>query len=560
MKYIYYPQQMHIHSVYEHRGSMEGHIYYAALYGMRHIWFTEHDTLRSNRKRWLLDVNFEEGSLAPVDEIGERRGFVQVSDSNSGYAKICDTDAASGKYSMLLHAENESDGWDGCAVSLSGDGRRQFATLLNGLTLSLFYKTKNYDLEKTRLIIELLLSERPPEAVKGRIKFALGDTAGLDAPHDIILPLEEGVEWTKKVMPLTEITTTDEGMKRVFGTDNVLENVTIRLEARRGGSIDALIDDYKMEFERGSAETYEEQKRVAAEIGKKYGVTPFVTSEVSTGGIHKNCYSTNCPVIIYDGSVPKMSHEESCALMNNLDMPFSINHPFVRVRDSELTNEEYDALTNEIADEMTENLASGATLLEVGFPYGRYAPLKNHLDLWDILSLRGIILTGYGATDSHSMHEGWKQGVNNHATYFGVAEGATAGEEAFREAMRMGNGYSANPITFKGEVVFETESGDPMGSIIIAPECKEVKTRFAVTNARKEWRLRLIHNGSQILEKPLADGDFMHEFEIMHQSEIDFIRVEVYDENNILLIMTNPIYYVKSRDAVKNTAKRRIKD
>ena len=60
-QYVFYPQHMHIHSIFEPSASMEGHIRHARDLGMKHIWFTDHD-IRMGRKSWELDgFDFEEG-------------------------------------------------------------------------------------------------------------------------------------------------------------------------------------------------------------------------------------------------------------------------------------------------------------------------------------------------------------------------------------------------------------------------------------------------------------------------------------------------------------------
>ena len=58
----YYPQHMHIHSIYEPGASMEGHIYFAKMQGIKHMWFTEHDVLW-NKKTYKL--SFEADELVP---------------------------------------------------------------------------------------------------------------------------------------------------------------------------------------------------------------------------------------------------------------------------------------------------------------------------------------------------------------------------------------------------------------------------------------------------------------------------------------------------------------
>ena len=69
---------MHIHSIYEPGASMEGHMYFAKLQGMKHIWFTEHDIFWNKKP---CSFGFEPDEAAPDENGVPTRAFLPTCDS-----------------------------------------------------------------------------------------------------------------------------------------------------------------------------------------------------------------------------------------------------------------------------------------------------------------------------------------------------------------------------------------------------------------------------------------------------------------------------------------------
>ena len=305
VKTKFYPQHMHIHSIYEPGASMEGHMYFARLQGMKHIWFTEHDHLW-NKKPYSL--GFEPEELLP-DENGVPTAAFLPTASSQGEARIDTEDSYEGAASLRLTApENLSDTWQGASAETAEKSICQSLCRMPTLTLS--HRGATHSDGDVRYIFDLRLSERAPDQRFAHIIFVFGSADGLDAPHTLILPILVDKEWQNTTFDLAEIVSSEAArLAEVGGLDNVLSALAVRVETRRGAMASLLIDSLKVEGRTTAEETKANQTRIAKELGKKYGVTPFVTAEISAGGIHKNCFSTDTPLFDYANPTYKVSHE-----------------------------------------------------------------------------------------------------------------------------------------------------------------------------------------------------------------------------------------------------------
>lgn len=547
----YYPQHMHIHSIYEPGASMEGHIYFAEMQGIKHMWFTEHDILWDKKP---YKLSFEAEELLP-DENGVPTKHVLPSYNSQGDVCIDNSDFYDGSSSLRLTAkENYSDRWIGASVSSIGKGICQ--SLCRMPMLSFSHRGVKKSEGDVRYIFDVLLSERPPHRRFAHIIFVCGSSEGLDAPHTLIVPITVGDEWQKSSFDISSIATSDSAMlASVGGMDNVISTLTIKVETRNGASASLFVDALEVEGRTTAEETKSNQTVVAAEIGKKYGVTPFVTAEISVGG-HKNCFSTNTPVFKYGDPDNPVTNEDSCREMLSRGQVFSINHPFVHLKHA-APDVDYDAECDAVIETLAENNAYGASLLEIGFPFGRFASYETHTRLWDSLALRGVILTGYGATDSHMMTEGWFSG-NNFASYVGVDSQIVPTESDFSAAMKAGALYAANPLEISGDVSFLADGNREMGSVIVMPEGSESNVSLSLEITNHNWKVAWVVNGKRVRLDTATRTGYHGEYILTTTGGIDFVRAEVYDYLGTLLFMTNPIYFVSDLKNIKNDVKSRV--
>ena len=537
-KYDFYAQHMHIHSCYEPGASMEGHIYHAKNLGMKYIWFTDHD-IRMGRKPEEIDSFDFNSGLSLLDSGKKEYGF-KCENAEYGSVEHCRDVAYEGDGCMKMQVKANGEDWHGIEATLFSTGKKHCTSLLSDVSISFAYKTDFQDSENQRLIFDVMLSERPPELTCAHILYVLGSTEGLEENHTLIIPISGSRDWTHRIFNLSEDADNAYG-----GVDNVFATVTVRLEARRQKSAVAFIDSFRKTVNLSAQQTHDRQKRIAAQIGEKYGVVPFVATEVSAAGMHKNCFSTRIPILDYEANGYKVSNEDACRILLSEGAAFSLNHPFVRYKRLDSTILDQDSKVDTILQFFLENECFGATLLDVGYPDGRHKISSDgYTKLWDKLSLGGYFLTGYGCSDSHSLNNGWYSG-NNFATWLGIPSGEAPDEDKFISAMKSGIAYTADPVVFSGDISFETEDGAPMGSVCITNSERVEKICFRADKIKRGSTLNWIVNGEKEKEITLTQDAVSSKIEISTSLPVSFARVEVYDENKRLLLLTNPIYFVR---------------
>lgn len=187
--------------------------------------------------------------------------------------------------------------------------------------------------------------------------------------------------------------------------------------------------------------------------------------------------------------------------------------------------------------------------MEVGFPDGRNGfALEEYTGLWDTLSSAGLILTGYGCSDSHRDNAGWFEG-NNFASFVGVSSDLShpVAEEAFTDAMKKGRIYTADPVKVRGTVDFRTESGHPMGSVFLSEDTKEVPILFTAEQTRPGWQFRLIENGNVVETVDIKETQFSYRSVLkIQKTTVNFQRAELWDENGRCILLTNPISLINT--------------
>jgi len=549
-KMKYYPQHMHIHSIYEPGSSMEGHMYFAALQGMKHIWFTEHDVFW-NRKP--ISFGFESSES---DENGALTKSFSKTCGSTGEVEIDNSTYYEGTSSMRLTATQNTDGdWRGTAAI--NDGKSFCMSLCQKPIFSFAHRAVKHSDGDVRYIFDLCLSERAPDQRFAHILFVCGDTDGLDAPHTLIVPISVGEQWQYASYDLAALASSEEAvLASVGGMDNVLSFFTVRVETRRGASASLFVDSVSVEGRTTAEQTKKNQTDLALEIGKKYGVTPFVTAEISAGG-HKNCFSTDTPVFKYGDPDHVVTNEDACREMQRRGQVFAINHPFVFLKKTDPSTTDYNAECDALIDKLAKDNAYGASLLEVAFPFGRYAPYETLTRLWDGLAKRGVILTGHGATDSHMMTEGWFSG-NNFASFIGVDAEREPSEQDFADAMRKGQLYAANPLVMKGDFSFTADGFREMGSVNIVPAGTKARVSFSVEISNHNWKVAWVVNGERVRLDRTTRMGYTGEYELETSGKIDFVRAEIYDYFGTLLLMTNPIYFTADIENIKNDVKKRL--
>ena len=534
--FSYHPMHMHIHGSCEDGASMAMHMHNAKELGMRYIWFTDHDSRIGCKEEEIHGFSFDD-ALIKEDADGRYRGFRPIDQ------KICcSVDPQSKQLTMQLNSDGDPC-WHGSGISFVSSGNLHTQPLAAGVMLQIDLCSQNISSD-SRLIFDVKLSQRPPELCNAHLLYVLGSTEGLAAPHTQVIPLS--VRNGQITMAISkDISNTPE----IGGCDNAFETISIILQAKNGATVTASFRDFQIFTEREAEQVHQQLKTVAAQVGAQYGITPFVSWELSYAGEHKNCFNTNVPTLNYKDHDYQIPVWDAVRHIRKHGGIFSINHPFAirPLKRKTFTPLERMQILAKMQAELTANKAYGANLIEVGFPDGRNGfSAEEYLLLWDLLTVSGLFLSSYGCSDSHRDNAGWFDG-NNFATYIGVPAELShpITEEAFTQAMKLGRMYTGDPVKLQGAVDFATTDGHPMGSVFLSSDTESKAILFRAEKTHPGWQFRLIENGLCIhTEQVNSDTFSYHSVLKLGNLSVNFQRAELWDENGRCILLTNPIYLI----------------
>lgn len=526
---------MHMHSSYEPGASMAMQMYNANLLGMKYIWFTEHDNRMGAKKNYASVFHFDNDTLIDTDADGINRYFNTACFKNNS-SLIKSVDAKNQTLTLSAKAKN-IDEWQSSGVFFISDKSRYSHSLFMDISLGFDLLSQNIN-KNSRLIFDVRLSQRPDKTMPAHILYVLGDCNGLSAPHTQIIPLK--VQNGRIALPISNDVSNE---AEIGGKDNVFDTITITLQVRNNAELTVKLKDFYICTGKEFEDVHQAQKLKAAELGAQYGITPFVSFEVSGAGGHKNCFSSNVPVIDYYKYNHLVSVYDAVKHIKNYGGIFSINHPFPKI--GKHNKSERQKILKRVYEELLKNKAYGANLIEVGFPAGKhYFPFEDYLLLWDKLSSSGLFLCGYGDSDSHRGDNNWFEG-NNFASYVGVDSTLKhpIAERHFTDAMAERRLFTANPLKIKGAIRFETQHGHQMGTIFDYKKTTEIPITFYAEVTDPEWTFRLIENGKVIHSQKIHSYNFTYNSVLKaKKTPVSFQRVEIYDAYGTCILLTNPIF------------------
>ena len=535
----YHPMHMHLHAACDHGASMALHMHNARSLGMNYIWFTDHDTRTGRKKYPVTGFTFDTPQLMKEDPSGGSHGFL-TEDEKLRWT----IDPETQSLHLCLDADNCAD-WTEGAITFYSSGTRHTSPLSAEVTLKIAL-SDFFHSDDIRIIFDVRLSQRPPDCQKAHLLYVLGNPQGLEAPHTQIIPLTSAGQLC---MPLSEDASEN---PRIGGRDNAFDTLTIRLQCKNGAHAAALLRNFQIHTRYHFEDAHRELKKTAAIAGVPYGITPFVSFELSGAGEHKNCYGTHVPTLDYYQKNYSIPVWEAVSHIKSHGGIFAINHPFAigSLKRKNFSPVERMQVLSQMQASLTANSAYGAHLMEVGFPEGRNGfSLEEYLLLWDMLSQSGVFLTGYGSSDSHRDNIGWFSG-NNFATWIGVPEDLAhpIPEAAFLDAMKAGRVYTGDPVLFRGTASFRTTDGHPMGSVFLTESTSCVNLIFTATQVRPGWTFRLIENGRPCCTREIQDDTFTRESCLTAGiTSVNFQRAELWDETGRCVLITNPIYLINTR-------------
>ena len=498
-QYRYYPMHMHLHTCFQGGASMESQIYNAKKLGMAYIHLTDHDTTLG--RAYTPTVDFSRRELEYKDPNGILIRFDAFGDGQLSFAGDALRIAAEKEGGMRLWTKKH---W-------------HMITLLADLKLALAAKV-----EAGEAKLVLTFSQRPPHMIPAKLEFEL-------------TPRQREYEFDLSALV----------PESMGGLDNALTDIAVWVS---GGSV--LLEKMVISCSHDPEVLWQRQRQLAEKIGEKYGVKPFVGYEISKAGEHKNSFTSAVPMFLYDDRQTKKTDREGAEHVLAHGGIFSYNHPLMHIRALKkkgLSDQERENAVHATAAHLIANRVFGASVMEVGFPHGRGDgfTLAHHLQLWDLLGMAGIFITGDGSSDSHDSTEGWLDG-NNFATYVAADEKLEfpISEEEFNRSLVAGRAYTADPVKWTGKLDFSAE-GLPMGAILgyRDGEKKTFAFQFAAEGLQPGWTLRAILDGEVLLEQKTEETvEIPFEAEPIHT--VSFVRMEIWDENGRCVLLTNPIYMV----------------
>ena len=185
--------------------------------------------------------------------------------------------------------------------------------------------------------------------------------------------------------------------------------------------------------------------------------------------------------------------------------------------------------------------------MEVGFPMGRDKfESKDYLRLWDRLSENGIMITGNGDSDNHHATEnGWTTG-NNFCSFAGFYDDEEPTEEGFVRSFQRGTLWGGNPVVMRN--LSFTGNGKEQGSLIRGGQ---VRVEFSSTDIQCGGYAVAITNGKEVKRMPIVNGEVSGEWILSCEKKYNFARLEIYNEEDILIAFSNPIYLVDEKTEIK---------
>lgn len=575
----YYAVPLHMHSCFEGRASMGGHICQASRLGMEYMWITDHDFLMGKSKNWADGISFADGILEQVEpeektdekmaamfnlvmpfgttidaekqkEINEslienlkRRKSFQLKEDELHCMLSIDHNSRSQKCMKITAKGDETSGWKKSVIELAVAGERTQhsfkCSLLAGVSIQFPLELKGQVDDDVRITFCASMSQQIPDFKTAGIRYVIGNwEMGGHDPQPSLIP-EIPLSFTNGDTVVLNLS--DDAEKYVTGgLDNAFWRFWIEIELRNGRQLEAFIGDVKIERKYEYEEVLKRQRKLAAEIGRKYGVTPIVTNEITAAGQHKISFCTKVPVIDYSEG-PK-SHEFAVEWVKEHGGIFSLNHPFADWKRIPVKPEDKAVVIENLAQHYISHRCWGASMMEVGFPQGRENfEYQDYLTLWDKLSEAGIFITGYGDSDNHNNISNWLDG-NNFCAFLYSEDPC---EDSFVETMKCGNLYAGDPVQFKGELSFGTTEGTVMGQVIEISELDTEKTVcLNIHNAPEKATLVWVINGMRQV-KAATGREVAECLRVPLKRTVNFVRAEMYMESGRCIMLTNPIYFVR---------------
>jgi hypothetical protein len=505
---------LHVHSCFsEGPGSFDWQAWQAARSGYDLVWWSEHDWRVACRDH-LGGFGFEDEDPINVDFEAEGPG---------AQAERTRDEVSGGARAVLLRTGSAGGT---CRARVRSDRKRLAYTLASDVEIGMRILARDLRAGDV-LTVGFDLSYHPAGArsLIYRLRWEGADAPGAEggspwAP-EIPRTLPTG-GWVTVRFPVSD----DAAARWPNGLDDNLTGMWMELDAE--GAAEVRLDDVTVEHRLCGLELIAVQEEWTAFYPN---LAHRVGGEISYIAPHLIRFGGDPALLLYD--LERERGEESAPdeaagvvrVVHARGGLVSWAHPLGVNR---IGNADPDALVAAIGDDL-----SGADALEVGYRNRGGASLASHLELWDRLSVQGLVVTALGVNDSH--HNQWSPSENNFATWL---EASADDEAALLRAIGGGHAFFGDPVLFRGRAVLDV-GGVPMGGIATGEGPRTARVRFTEIGEERTVRLiadgRLLRewtgiSGSGVLSEALAPGDART------------VRAEIRGADGEPLAFTNPVF------------------
>ncbi len=534
----FYPMHMHLHSAHEPSASIGAHMSHAAELGIKHLWLTEHDVRMGEKQKPIPYFRFSTPELFARHINGLTCGFKHIKEEKGSYT-------FSEKDGMIsLDVSTEAGGYE--EFYFYSDVKAHSDPLFAEIAVDVDADVRLSD--GARFAVEFILSEQPPSYKHVKMIYNMGALPEKIHGNSALYPFPE-----RSADGLYHFDLTGDVTPEIGGLDNALCYINLIIEGEGSFSFRGFKFNRVLNYE----DVRKRQMEIADALGKKWGVTPFVTFEISGAGHHRNCYTTAVPCINYKERNFKVTGEEAIAHVKEHGGIFCYNHPFTEWKHSKLSEEEKQGVVDELIEKFSENRVEGATLMEVGFPYIKEDFYDRHyLRLHDGLSSRGVFITSDGDSDNHGASDtGWIKG-NNFVTFAGLYYNEEPREGDFINAFKRGSCWCGNPVLIK-KMWLSANRKFTFGTIFVN---EDVEIDFGAAGISSEGYALRIVNGRTDARLEIEGGEVRDSFTLKSSERFNFVRYELRDQEGILIALSNPVYLLQNEDDIYPEAEIRRAD
>lgn len=525
---------LHIHSCFsEGAGSFDWQVWQACRSGYDLVWWSEHD--------WRMSC-VDHDEVLDFAQDGPARVKFSVK-GEKARAEFVDADElASGR---VVRLATNGDGRSTAAANLGSDRKRFTYALASRVDVTPRVCARSFGPGDV-LTIGFDLSLHPGERRRLLYRFTGGGprrgtaptggaaTAAETAWGRIFVETLPSGGWVELPLHLSR----DAQMCWPNGLDNSLVDIWFELDAY--GEAEVLIDRIEFRHEACGTALLEVQRDWVAEYPN---ICHEIGGEVSYDRPHMGRYGGDPGFVGYDDV---WETDRLNIVTRAVDVVRRVHgtgglvswcHPFGSFWPSGTSSDRGQIRMYENPlywRPIFEGRFGGADILEVGYRERAGRELVDYLALWDQAAAAGLLLTGIGVSDSHSIQ--WGSWENNFGTWLRAPAHDTY---ALLRALRTGRAVFGDPLRFRGSVDLrcgESRAGD----VLTGGGPRDVEIDLVAIGEKRT--VRLVGDGELLREWSGVSGSTTLSVRLA-PGAAQTVRAELWDENEEPLAFTNPLYF-----------------